>query len=95
MASPLGFITQNSQYGKVYVASPNSPYLTIIRTDLDIVDTALLIEGDPINVRTSNQNGASGNTNILSRFPGAGQPCFLPPSLLPPNPTLAQCQQMP
>lgn len=87
--------TQNSQYGKVYVVSPNSPYLTIIRTDLDIVDTALLIEGTPIDVRTSNQNGSSGNAITSSRFPGAGRPCFLPPGQLPANPTLAQCQQIP
>ena len=74
--------TQNSQYGKVYVASPNSPYLTIIRTDLDIVDTALLIEGNPVDVRVSTQNGISGNANITARMPGAGQPCYLPPSVL-------------
>ena len=30
--------TQNSEQGKVYVASPDTPYLTILRTDLDIVD---------------------------------------------------------
>lgn len=74
--------TQNSQYGKVYVASPNSPYLTIIRTDLDIVDTALLIEGNPVDVRVSTQNGISGNANITSRVPAAGQPCYLPPTVL-------------
>ncbi len=87
--------TQNSQYGKVYVVSPNSPYMTIIRTDLDIVDTALLIEGSPLDVRTSNQNGSSGNANTTSRLPGVGQPCFLPPNMLPANPTLQQCQQIP
>jgi YVTN family beta-propeller protein len=74
--------TQNSQYGKVYVASPNSPYLTIIRTDLDIVDTALLVEGTPVDVRVSTQNGVSGNANITARIPGAGQPCYLPPAVL-------------
>ena len=35
--------TQNSLYGKVYVASPDSPYLTILRTDQDIVDTTVLV----------------------------------------------------
>ena len=74
--------TQNSQYGKVYVASPNSPYITIIRTDLDIVDTALLIEGNPVDVRVSTQNGTSGNANITARKPGAGTPCYLPPTIL-------------
>lgn len=74
--------TQNSQYGKVYVASPNSPYITIIRTDLDIVDTAILVEGNPVDVRVSTQNGISGNANLTARKPGAGQPCYLPPSIL-------------
>ncbi len=45
--------TQNSQFGKVYVASPNSPYITIIRTDLDIVDTTVLVLGDVVDVRVT------------------------------------------
>jgi DNA-binding beta-propeller fold protein YncE len=36
--------TQNSTQGKVYVASPDSNILTIIRTDQDIVDTTVLVE---------------------------------------------------
>ena len=70
--------TQNSQYGKVYVASPDSPYLTILRTDLDIVDTTVLVEGNIVDVRVTTQTGTSGNNNTLSRRPGFGQPCFLP-----------------
>jgi DNA-binding beta-propeller fold protein YncE len=70
--------TQNSQYGKVYVASPDSPYLTILRTDLDIVDTTVLVEGNIVDVRVTTQTGSTGNTNTLSRRPGFGQPCFLP-----------------
>jgi hypothetical protein len=70
--------TQNSQYGKVYVASPDSPYLTIIRTDQDIVDTAVLVEGNILDVRVSTQNANSGNANATSRKPGYGQPCYLP-----------------
>ena len=73
--------TQNSNYGKVYVASPDSPYLTIIRTDQDIVDTTVLVEGNIVDVRVSTQNGLSGNSNDdLSRSPGYGQPCNLPPT---------------
>jgi DNA-binding beta-propeller fold protein YncE len=91
--------TQNSEYGKVYAASPDSPFLTILRTDLDIVDTTILIEGNPIDVRVSTQNGSSGNNDDLSRTPGYGQPCYLPPSLEP-APTGAQtalqvCQTLP
>jgi hypothetical protein len=70
--------TQNSSYGKVYVASPDSPYLTIIRTDQDIVDTTVLIEGNIVDVRVTSQNAASGNLNSVSRIPGYGQPCNLP-----------------
>jgi DNA-binding beta-propeller fold protein YncE len=74
--------TQNSEYGKVYAASPDTPYLTIIRTDLDIVDTAILVEGNVLDVRVSTQNGSSGNANSVSRVPGWGEPCNLPPALL-------------
>jgi YVTN family beta-propeller protein len=89
--------TQNSLYGKVYVASPDSPYLTILRTDLDIVDTTILVEGNIVDVRVSTQNGSSGNRNNTSRLPGGGQPCNLPPgstSLSSPL-TLASCQAQP
>lgn len=70
--------TMNSLYGKVYAAAPDSPYLTIIRTDQDIVDTTVLIQGSVIDVRVSTQNGSAGNANITSRRPGAGTPCYLP-----------------
>jgi DNA-binding beta-propeller fold protein YncE len=85
--------TQNSTQGKVYVASPNSPYLTIIRTDQDIVDTAVLVQGNIVDVRVSTQNASGGNNNVISRIPGFGQPCNLPgaPSLA----SLAACQVQP
>jgi DNA-binding beta-propeller fold protein YncE len=72
--------TQNSQQGKVYVASPDSPYLTILRTDLDIVDAQVLVEGNIVDVRVTTQNGSQGNVNAVSRVPGYGQPCNLPPA---------------
>jgi len=75
--------TQNSQDGKVYVASPDSPYLTIVRTDLDIVDTTVLVEGNIVDVRVTTQTGSSGNSNVTSRRPGYGQPCYLPPTVEP------------
>jgi YVTN family beta-propeller protein len=83
---------QNSQFGKVYVASPDSPYLTILRTDLDIVDTTILVEGNIVDVRVTSQNGTGGNSNQTSRSPGHGQPCNLP--LASPY-TLAECQALP
>jgi DNA-binding beta-propeller fold protein YncE len=73
---------QNSIYGKVYVASPDTPYLTVIRTDQDIIDTTVLLQGNVLDVRTSNQNGGSGNAIVSSRMPGFGQPCNLSPSQL-------------
>lgn len=82
--------TQNSSYGKVYVASPDSPYLTIIRTDLDSPDTTVLLQGNIVDVRVTTQNGASGNSNNNSRNPGAGQPCFLPGAKA--TASLANCQ---
>jgi len=94
--------TQNSTYGKVYVASPNSNYLTIVSTggtDPDIIDTTILLEGDVVDVRVSSQNGSSGNVNNVSRIPGYGQPCNLPPSVMTStygaNYTLANCQKQP
>ncbi|HLY39602.1 MAG TPA: hypothetical protein VKR52_00250 [Terracidiphilus sp.] len=91
--------TSNSLYGKVYAGAPDSPYLTIIRTDQDVVDTTVLLQGNVVDVRTSNQNGASGNANNTSRRPGAGQPCYLPPALEPPpaggQTALQVCQTLP
>jgi len=94
--------TQNSSYGKVYVASPDSPYLTIIQTggtNPDIVDTTILVEGNIVDVRVTTQNATSGNVNVNSRMPGAGQPCYLPPALMiskyGSGYTAANCQTMP
>lgn len=80
--------TSNSLYGKVYVASPDSTFLTIIRTDQDIVDTTVLIEGNIVDVRVSTQTGTKGNTNVTSRIPGGGQPCYVPGT----EGSLATCQ---
>jgi DNA-binding beta-propeller fold protein YncE len=84
---------QNSQYGKVYVASPDSPYLTILSTVNDLVDTTVLVEGNILDVRTNNQNGTSGtNNNATSRRPGYGQPCYMPGSTA--SASLTACRTM-
>jgi YVTN family beta-propeller protein len=70
----------NSLYGKVYVASPDSPYVSIIRTDQDILSTTVLVQGNAIDVRTTSPDAINSNENTISRLPGAGQPCYLPPS---------------
>ena len=85
--------TQNSTFGKVYVASPDSPYLTILRTDLDIVDTTVLVEGHIVDVRVTTQTGTQGNAIDVSRVPGYGEPCYLPGAAA--QATLAVCQTLP
>ena len=85
--------TQNSTIGKVYVASPDSPYLTILRTDLDIVDTTILVEGNIVDVRATTQTGTQGNAIDVSRVPGYGEPCYLPGAA--PQATLAACHTLP
>jgi YVTN family beta-propeller protein len=70
--------TQNSTYGKVYVASPDSPFLTIIDTATDLVGTTVLVEGNIVDVRATTQNATNGNWIYNSRKPGFGQPCNLP-----------------
>ena len=83
--------TQNSEYGKVYVSSPDSNLLTILTTTTDLVDTTVPVEGNILDVRVTTQNGSSGNYNNVSRKPGYGQPCYLPG-----NPsTLAACTLFP
>lgn len=83
--------TQNSQFGKVYVSSPDSPYLTILSTVNDLVDTTILVEGNIIDVRATTQNAGSGNVVTTSRKPGYGQPCYLPG----PTASLAACTTLP
>ena len=41
--------TQNSEFAKVYAASPDSPFITIIEsspTVTDLIDTTVLLEGN-------------------------------------------------
>jgi YVTN family beta-propeller protein len=90
--------TQNSQFSKVYVASPDSPYLTILSTSAtasDVVDTTILVQGNIVDVRATSQDGNRGNANGTSRTPGHGQPCYLPltPAQLALTPSL--CSKMP
>ena len=88
--------TQNSQYSKIYAASPDSPFITIIEsspTVTDLIDTTVLLEGTPIDIRTTTQTGSNGNNNYTSRVPGYGQPCNLPGSAS--LALLSACQAIP
>jgi DNA-binding beta-propeller fold protein YncE len=70
----------NYPEGKVYVASPNSPFLTVVRTDTDTIATQIEVQGNITGISTSTQYaGASSsafvNNNIIeSHAPGAGEP---------------------
>jgi len=89
--------TQNSEYSKIYVASPDSPFITIIQstpTVTDLIDTTVLMQGNVVDVRVTTENGSAKNNDYYwSRVPGYGQPCNLPgtPSLA----SITACQAAP
>jgi DNA-binding beta-propeller fold protein YncE len=88
--------TQNSEYGKVYVSSPDSNFLTILTTTTDLVDTTIPVEGNIVDMHTTTQNGSSGNAGNVSRKPGYGLPCYLPDTATTKySASLATCQAMP
>jgi len=89
--------TQNSLYGKVYIGSPDSPYVTILSTTTDLVDTTVLVQGNVVDLRVTTQNAVSGNSNVTSRTPGHGQPCNLPgiPTPTGTQTALQACQAIP
>ncbi len=88
--------TQNSLYGKVYAASPDSPYLTIIRTDQDIIDANVLVQGNIIDVRTTTPEWLQRERQVNSRKPGYGEPCYQPLTTLPAaSITAASCSALP
>ncbi len=89
--------TQNSEYNKVYVASPDSDYLTIIKstpTETDVTDTTLRLSGQVLDLRVTTENGSNSTlSNYSSRVPGYGQPCNLPGSTY--TASLTACQALP
>jgi YVTN family beta-propeller protein len=69
----------NYPIGKVYVASQNSPYLTVIRTDTDIVSATPEMQGNIVEMRVSTQfpgqsATATQNERTESRSVGSGAP---------------------
>lgn len=66
-------------YGKVYVASQNSPYLTVIRTDTDTISATPEMQGNIVEMRVNAQYpdqsppGAA-NEQSESRSVGSGAP---------------------
>jgi YVTN family beta-propeller protein len=72
--------TFNSPLGKVYTIAQDSPYLTVIRTDTNIVSASILLQGNGVDLRTTTQYAGSSSTtatanNITqSRSAGSGAP---------------------
>jgi DNA-binding beta-propeller fold protein YncE len=69
----------NYPIGKVYVASQNSPYLTIIRTDSDIVSDTPEMEGNIVDMHVNAQYPGQSTAGALnyqteSRSVGSGAP---------------------
>jgi len=68
--------TYNYPTGKVYVTSPDSDNLVILRTDTDSVDATLQLQGNLIDTRVTRQNAnLSAQTLTNSYSPGNGVPC--------------------
>lgn len=74
-------IVSNYNYpiGKVYVAAQNSPYVTVIRTDNDVISSRILVQGNVADIHINHQyaalsTGANGNSQIGSRSVGSGAP---------------------
>jgi hypothetical protein len=71
-------IASNYNYpsGEVFVSAQNSPYVTVIRTDTDIVTAQILVQGDVVDLHTTNQYAEATTTNgiIESRSVGSGEP---------------------
>ncbi|WP_150132938.1 YncE family protein [Acidisarcina polymorpha] len=85
----------NFPTGKIYVTSPDSENLVILRTDTDTVSTTLQLQGNLIDVRITRQNAnASSQINNNSYSPGNGVPCTpgTVPTQLSTNPTACQLE---
>ena len=68
----------NYPTGKVYVTSQNSPFVTVIRTDTDVVSATIQVQGNVVDLHTTAQytssSVTSGNLNVQSRAVGSGLP---------------------
>jgi YVTN family beta-propeller protein len=71
-------IVSNYNYpaGNVFVGAQNSPYVTVIRTDTDVVSAQILVQGNVVDLHTTKQYAAqtTANNDIDSRSVGSGAP---------------------
>ncbi|SRR5579883_1333710 len=72
--------TYNAPIGKVYTIAQDSPYMTVIRTDTNIVTSSILLQGNGVDLHTTTQYAGTGSTTTLannntqSRSSGSGAP---------------------
>jgi YVTN family beta-propeller protein len=64
----------NGLYSKVYVTSPDSPRVTIIRTDTDSISATIQLPGNVVGLRTASQITGGANTINASNSIGSGTP---------------------
>ncbi|HUY80874.1 MAG TPA: hypothetical protein VMU92_04055 [Acidobacteriaceae bacterium] len=66
----------NYPAGSVFVAAQNSPYVTVIRTDTDVVSARVLVQGYVVDLHTTVQYATQlrNNTQYDSRSVGSGVP---------------------
>jgi hypothetical protein len=66
----------NYPAGDVFVSAQNSPYVTVIRTDTDIISAQILVQGNVVDMHTTSQFTAQSVANnvIQSRSVGSGAP---------------------
>ncbi len=66
----------NYPYGNVFVGAQNSEYVTVIRTDTDVVSARILVQGEVVDLRTTKQYAGqtTANNNVQSRSVGSGEP---------------------
>lgn len=71
-------IVSNYNYpaGNVFVAAQNSSYVTVIRTDTDVVSARILVQGEVVDLHTTSQYAgqAAANFQYDSRSVGSGVP---------------------
>jgi DNA-binding beta-propeller fold protein YncE len=71
-------IASNYNYpaGNVFVGAQNSPYVTVIRTDTDVVSAQILVQGNVVDLHTTTQYAGQTSTNGItqSRSVGSGEP---------------------
>jgi hypothetical protein len=46
-------VTNGTPTGKVYVTSPESNFMTVIRTDIDALDLTIPLQGNGVSVRVT------------------------------------------